>query len=205
MDQATSTTAKAGEAAKDVAGEVGTQATRVVQEAATQVRSLAGQARDRLQEQTRAQTEDAARGLQTLGGQLRALSEGRPEDAGRAGELASQLADRVSRLGSRLEERGYQGVIQDVESFARQRPMVFLGLAAAAGFAVSRLAQAARGSNGQNGQSSPSSEVTTPTPAGRSVGSGSTLDLRAPAGSTVPLQPSVGDDLWTEDPWEGAP
>jgi ElaB/YqjD/DUF883 family membrane-anchored ribosome-binding protein len=204
MDQATSSGATAGEAAKEVAGEVGTQATRVVQEAATQVRNLAGQARDRLQEQSRTQTEEAASGIQTFGEQLRALSEGRPDEAGRAGELAQQLADRVQSLGSRLEQRGYQGVIQDVESFARRRPVVFLGLAAAAGFAVSRLAQAATGPNGQDGQLPATSGTTHPGQTSLEYGTPS-RNLTAAAPSTAPLKPSVGDDLRADDPWDGAP
>jgi hypothetical protein len=38
-----------------------------------------------------------------------------------------------------VDEGGFERVVQDVQRFARRRPILFIGLAAAAGFAVTRI------------------------------------------------------------------
>lgn len=67
--------------------------------------------------------------------------------AGSGGSIASDLTNRVAsgleRTASRLDEGGIQGVVQDVESYARRHPGQFLLGAAAAGFVVGRLIQLA--------------------------------------------------------------
>ena len=48
----------------------------------------------------------------------------------------------VEGLASRLEQRGPQGLMDDVTRFARRRPGVFLSGAVAAGFVVGRVVRA---------------------------------------------------------------
>jgi hypothetical protein len=53
--------------------------------------------------------------------------------------LTSQLADTVSGAASRIGDGGYQGAIDDVKRFARNRPGMFLLGALGAGFVVGRM------------------------------------------------------------------
>lgn len=143
----------AGHAAQrggEVVGTAAEQAREVVGTAAEQARTLAGQAKDQARtviqdaaQQARDQSEQQARraagSLRQTGDQLRALAEGRPDEAGQAGEWARQLAEQLSTVAQRVEDGGVEGVLRDVSRFARRRPGVFLLGAAAAGFAVGRM------------------------------------------------------------------
>ena len=70
--------------------------------------------------------------------QLQALTEGRPGDAGPLAGYVTDARQQVASFASRLEDRGIEGVVDDVARFARRRPGVFLLAAAGAGFVVGR-------------------------------------------------------------------
>jgi hypothetical protein len=53
--------------------------------------------------------------------------------------LVSDVADRTRKTADYLADRGPEGLLADVQDFARRRPVVFLAAAAAAGFVVGRL------------------------------------------------------------------
>jgi hypothetical protein len=89
--------------------------------------------------------------LRGLAGQIQALVEGRRDEAGAAGDYARQAGDKVNQLAGRLEQGGFDGLVDDVRRFARQRPGLFLVGAAAAGFAAGRMIRASRG--GDDGES----------------------------------------------------
>ena len=75
---------------------------------------------------------------------MQALASGRPEEAGPLRDYAAQLGERVWRAAEQLRTDGADGVVRDVQSFARRRPGAFLTGAAAAGFLVGRLVKAQR-------------------------------------------------------------
>jgi len=129
-------------AGKDVAREAANQASAVVGEAKDQVRSIVDQTKHEVRSQLDARGQQAATGLQTISNQLSALTNGRPEEAGKVGELASDAQRRLQTYSRELQERGPQALADDVASFARRRPMVFLFGAAMAGFAAGRLVRA---------------------------------------------------------------
>ena len=134
----------AGDGLKQAAGEVATQAQNVAGEAKRQLSSVVHQTRSELTDQAATRTSQAAAGLRTLADQVQALAQGRPQDAG---DLAGYLDDaraRITKFSTRLDEGGPQGLVDDVSSFARRRPVVFLAAAAGAGFLVGRLARAGR-------------------------------------------------------------
>lgn len=130
--------ATAAEGARDVAHEASEQLHQVAQDASVQARELLHQATGELKTQAGAQTERAAGGLHTLAGQIEALVDGRPEEAGPVADYARQLNGKVEEFASRLEQRGPEGLLDDVQRFARRRPGAFLAGAAAAGFIASR-------------------------------------------------------------------
>lgn len=120
------------------------QAGRVGREAQAQARDLVGQAQQQLRGQAEDQTGRLAVSLRSVGNNLQALTEGRPEEAGAVGDYAKEAMQRVQSWADRLDERGLDGLLSDVQRFARRRPGAFLLSAAAAGFVVGRVARGAR-------------------------------------------------------------
>ena len=124
---------QAGKHAADVARE---QASGVAAEAGSQGKDLLRQAQDQL-------TEQAARGQQQLAAELLSLSDELSSMAdgssqgGVAADLARHVASRARDAGQWLGDRRPAQVMDEVQSFARRRPGVFVALAAAAGLAAS--------------------------------------------------------------------
>ena len=154
-DAAAQTAGTAAEGAKQVASEAAQQATEVTRQATDQARQLVGQAQSQLKEQAATQTERAASGLADVGRQIRALSEGRSDGAGAAADAARQLADKVEELAGRLQERGFDGTVEDLRTFARRRPGMFLLSAATAGFVAARLGRGAQAAGGDQATAQP--------------------------------------------------
>jgi hypothetical protein len=123
--------------ARDEAGRVG-------EEAKAQTRNVVSETRVQLREQARQQTDKATTVLQGLGGNVRALAEGRTDETGAVGDYVNQVADRLEDLAQRANELGFDGVVDELQRLARRRPGAFLMGAAAAGFAVGRVLRGAR-------------------------------------------------------------
>jgi ElaB/YqjD/DUF883 family membrane-anchored ribosome-binding protein len=143
-EQARAVAGTATDQTKEVVQQAGEQARQVAQEARSQLRSLTEQGRDQLRSQAEAQTQRASGNLRTLSEQARALAEGRTEQAGPLTGYVQDLSARLSEWADRLDGRGFGGLISEIQGFARRRPAAFIGLSAAAGFAVSRVGKAAQ-------------------------------------------------------------
>lgn len=152
-------------AAKDAAGEAVTQAKVVAGEAKRQLSTVLDQTKQELTQQADERARRAAGGLRTLADQTAALASGRPMDAGPLTDYLDEVQTKLSSFAERLETRGPQGVLDDVSSFARRRPMMFLAAAAGAGFAVARLARAGQAVHqAEEPDPTPVTGVTTPPP-----------------------------------------
>jgi hypothetical protein len=149
----------ATEGARQVASEASRQAGQLTQEALSSARTLVGEATGSLREQAGQQTERAASGLRSLSDQVRALAEGRTDEAGAAGDYARQAGEKLQQVAERLESGGLEGALSDLQGFARRRPGVFLLGAAAAGFAVARLVRGAQAANGDGSSGSGSTSL----------------------------------------------
>ena len=131
-DQAADLSHSSIQTGKHVADVAREQASGVAVEAGRQGRDLLHQAQGQLEEQ-------AAQGQQRLASQLLSLSDELRSMAGASGQggmaagLASQAAWRVRHAGQWLEDRKPGQVAEEVQSFARRRPAVFLALAVGAG------------------------------------------------------------------------
>ncbi|MFF7977044.1 hypothetical protein [Streptomyces sp. NPDC007905] len=123
--------ATAAQQAKEVAGEVRQQAGSVVQD-------LRGRAMDEAEGQTRR----AAGVLRQWAQDLSELAENAPGDSP-ARSVAAQVADRGHRAADYVDKQGVEGIVGDLQSFARRRPGLFLGGALLAGLAVGRLGKVA--------------------------------------------------------------
>lgn len=127
-----------------VADKVRDEAGSVAQVAQEQVRGLFGDAQDRVQQEAEQQVERLAGALNSLSKSLEALREGRPDDAGPLVDYLERVQNQIERFGSRVEDMGLSGVLDESRRFARRRPGVFLGTAAFAGLVVGRLARGGR-------------------------------------------------------------
>jgi hypothetical protein len=142
----------ASEKGKEVAEMAKGQVSEVTQEAAAQARNVVDDAKRQLQGQAQIQTDQIAEALRRLEGQVKAMLDGRTDEAGAVGDYAQQAAAQIGRLAERTQSRGFDGLVQELQSFGRNRPGTFLAAASAAGFAAARLwrsgavSQAAQGS-----------------------------------------------------------
>ena len=118
----------------DVARE---QASGVAAEAGRQGRNLLEQAQGQLHEQAAEGQQRIAKKLLSLSDELRSMAEN--SNQGVAVDVAQQAASRVRDAGHWLEKREPGQVVNEVQSFARRRPAVFLALAAGAGLVAGRL------------------------------------------------------------------
>ncbi len=129
----------AADAAREVGAQASDQVKAVAGEARDQFGQLLGKTQDELRGRAQEQSERAASALRTLAGEISALGEGRPGDAGPLAGYLGEAQAKVEQFAERLSARGPQGVLDDVAGFARRKPAMFLLLAAGAGFAVGRI------------------------------------------------------------------
>jgi hypothetical protein len=152
--EASNVASTAAGGAREVAGEVTTQTKAVASQAKQQLDGLVGQARGEVRQQAQQRNDQAAGQLRTLSEQLVALTEGRPEQAGPLVGYLQDAQDQVRSLASRLEQRGPQGVLDDMTRLARRRPGMFLAAAAGVGFVVGRVVRAGVASQQDGSESS---------------------------------------------------
>ena len=105
---------------------------------------MVDETRSALRSQARQGTERTAGALDNLSAQFRALASGDREGAGELGRYADQASERLRAVAQRIGSRGFDGLVDDVQSFARRRPGLFLAAAAASGFAAGRLFRGAQ-------------------------------------------------------------
>ncbi|RPI11111.1 MAG: hypothetical protein EHM63_02155 [Actinobacteria bacterium] len=140
--EASEVVSTATDGAREVTSEVAEQAKAVVIDARDQVQELMTRAREEVRGQAQQRNDQAATQLRSLSQQLTALADGRPESAGHLVGVLESAEGQVERLATRLEQRGPQGLMDDVTHFARRRPAMFLSGAVAAGFVVGRVLRA---------------------------------------------------------------
>ncbi|MGY0066917.1 hypothetical protein ACWZEH_08795 [Streptomyces sp. QTS137] len=139
--EASATAGQAKQAAGQVADTAAEQARTVAGEARQQAGSAVHDLRSRAMEEAEGQSRRAAETLRGWAGDLADLADHAENDSAARG-FAAQAADRGRRAADYLEEQGAQGLVSDLQSFARRRPGAFLGGALLAGLAVGRLAKA---------------------------------------------------------------
>ncbi|MFD0278954.1 hypothetical protein ACFVHB_34295 [Kitasatospora sp. NPDC127111] len=172
---------KAGEGAEivadnaaEVAAAVKEQAGQVVGEAAAQARDLLAETRDRAREQANTQTRRLAQNVRRLAQELQDMA-GHGTPGSTATAAVEQIADGGRRVADHLDDRGPDGLLEDVQDLARRRPGLFLAGAALAGFALGRTGRGVAAG-------SPASRAGSPTSPPRGTGDGQ----RTPAPMTPP-------------------
>jgi hypothetical protein len=151
--------------AKDVAGSAKDEAAAVAQDAKQQARNLAREAREQANITGTEQRDKAVDTLRSLSDQLdRMARAGTTPDAGIASdgttqnlsdgtahEIVRQAAQRTRDLSDYLEQREPGELLDELRRFGRERPALFLGLAAGAGVLAGRLTRSAAAELGDDG------------------------------------------------------
>ncbi|MGK5693814.1 hypothetical protein ACSNOJ_13090 [Streptomyces sp. URMC 128] len=162
--EVSATAGQAKQAAGEVAGTAAEQVKSVTGEAREQVGAVAGDLRERVTEQAESQVQRGAEALRQWSDDLAGLVDKADGDSP-AKSLVAQAADRGHHAADYLDRQGVEGLVEDLQGFARRRPGAFLGGAVLAGFAVGRLAKA----GSKAGGSGPGRAARTPYPVERSL------------------------------------
>lgn len=160
-DEAASVARTAVDSGKDVAGSAAQSGRRlahdakgeakdVAREAGRQTRDLMGQTREQLTTQAAEQQKRLAGGLRALGGELATMADASTEP-GVASDLVGQAAHRADALAEWLDDREPGALLEEVKTFARERPGTFLAIAAVAGLAAGRLTRGIKDESSSTG------------------------------------------------------
>lgn len=140
LDQAKNVGQTAAEAGSQVASTATDQAKQVAQETQRQAKDLLDQGRTQVKDQVASQQQKAAEGLTGLAQQLRGMADGSGQGApGPAADLLQQASSFIDQFANKLQNREPAELLDEVRSFARRKPGLFLLGAAAAGIAAGRL------------------------------------------------------------------
>lgn len=188
----------AASAGQHVAGVAKGQASKVVSEAGSQAKNLFAQVKGEVQDQAGAQQKRVTEGLQSVSKELSSMAQ-KSEGGGLASDLVSQAASRVGSVADWLDGREAGSLIDEVKTFARRRPGLFIAIAAGTGLLAGRLTKAITSDSPSTGSSTggsyPNSASYPSTGSGYAAGLGSTSGAAGytAAGGTVPA--AVGEPL----------
>ena len=159
-EKAKEVAAQTGQASKEAAADVKDtakeQAGRVAQEAKAQASTIASDVRNRVGEQARTQNDKLVSQIRQTADQLDEMRGERGDSP--AAAVVSRVADGGRQFADYLDRHGPDGVLREVQDFARRRPGAFLATALAAGFVVGRLGKSVAKADDTAGVDKPSSD-----------------------------------------------
>jgi hypothetical protein len=126
------------QAGSDVAGTAADKAKNVAEETKQQARDFVGEARSTVTQQAGQQHQNLVKNLRSLGDEFSSMS-GSNGQGGLGGELVGRAGDHAHRVAEWMDARQPDQLVEEVRTFARRRPGVFLAGALIAGVAVGRL------------------------------------------------------------------
>jgi hypothetical protein len=136
-DRSDQTTTARDEASR-VKDEAQREAGHVMDEAKEQGRQLYNEAKDRIEAEAQQQTNRAAQGIRSFSGDLRSMAEQADAETP-ASSWARQGAGQLEAFANRIEDGGFEGLVDDVSRFARRNPGTFLAIAVGAGVLAGRV------------------------------------------------------------------
>ena len=196
-DEVANVAGQAAGASQNVAATAKEEVANVASEVKTSTRDLMNQAKSDLTSQAATQQQKAAEGIHTISSQLRTMADA-PDEQGVASDLIRQAADRSASVASWLEHRDPGSLLDEVKSFARQRPGTFLLLAAGAGMVAGRLGRSLQAgaptAAPRTGTALPPQQVQSPaTDSGIAYGAGAPV-----YGETTSAVPAYGETVYGE-------
>jgi len=141
MDGQDSKTEQAKDQAKHVAGVATDEAKSVAGDVREQVRGLLDETTSQVQDQSRTQRDRLVETLRTFSDDLDGMAEQR---GGMASDAVREVANRARSFTQQLDGREPAELLDDLRSFARRRPGMFLAGAAIAGVVVGRVLRGTR-------------------------------------------------------------
>ena len=150
---------------QDVAAHAAEETKAVVAEGLEHAKALFLQSRSEMAQQASAQQEKVAGSLRSLIDEFEQMLAG-TQQQGLASQAVSTLSGHAQTAADFLEQRDFNGVIDEVTSFARRRPGAFLLGAALAGLVAGRMTRGLTsdaGSPAPSTQSAPSAPLASPT------------------------------------------
>ncbi|MET0763217.1 MAG: hypothetical protein ABWY29_00025 [Blastococcus sp.] len=199
----------AAQAGSQVASTATEQAKEVAAETQRQAKDLLDQGRTQVKDQVITQQQKAGQSLSSLAQEIRALADGSSQGApGPARDLLQQASGTVENLAAMLQNKEPGELLDDIRSFARRKPGLFLLGAAAAGVLAGRLTSGVKAAHSDAASSpqqltgypttnyvdpTPSYADTTATYTGTSAGYSTTgsAPLPPPPYGTVPPEGSI--------------
>jgi hypothetical protein len=154
VDEAKNVGETAKQAGSQVAATAADQAKQVAQETQRQAKDLLDQGRTQVKDQVVSQQQKAGQSLSSLAQEIRALADGTSEGApGPARDLLQQASSSVENFATMLQNREPAELLDEVRSFARRKPGLFLLGAAAAGVLAGRLTSGVKAAHSSTGTS----------------------------------------------------
>lgn len=168
----------AGDSVQHVAETAKAESAHVLSEAKESASDLFAKARTDVTEQAKTQQARVVEGLKSLSNELGSMADG-VEQPGMASDMVRRVADKSAAWASWLDGREPGSVLQEVKTFARQKPGTFLLLAAGTGILAGRLTRGlSAGAPDTSSASHQTPEASTPSALNGSPG--------MPAGGAVP-------------------
>jgi hypothetical protein len=143
----------------DIGGQAKVKAREAAEMAKSESQRLASVAKDKAKSVIAEQKDAAAESLGGVAGALRETAKTLGEQSPALGQYTERAAQSLEGFSHTLRDRDVDSLIGQLEDFARRQPLVFVGGAVLAGFALSRFlkasAEARAGSYGEHRYSSP--------------------------------------------------
>ncbi|MCP9963258.1 hypothetical protein LUX05_21265 [Streptomyces somaliensis] len=162
-EQASVTASQAGQAGREVVGSAAEQAKTVVGEARQQAESAVRDLRRRVRDEGQGQTERLVGTVRQWADDLEGMAQSASGDSP-ARSAVVQAANRGRRAADYLEQRGLDGLMGDLQGFARRRPGAFLGGAVLAGVVAGRLMKAGKAAHSGDGDARQVPDTAAPAP-----------------------------------------
>jgi hypothetical protein len=143
---------------------------------------VATELRDQVGTQVRNQNDRLVDGIRRMADELEGMAADGGESPART--VVSRVAQGGRQMADYLADHGPEGVLNEVQDFARRRPGAFLATALATGFVVGRLGK------GVFGATTETADPTGPAPAGAPRGDGFVPDI--PRMRAEPSYPTAG-------------
>ncbi|MBX0300945.1 hypothetical protein K2F54_13275 [Cryobacterium sp. 1639] len=193
-------------AGQHVAGVAKDELHKVGSETKQQAKDLYRQTQGELKDQAAAQQQRVASGIRSLSDEFGSMAE-KSETQGVASDLAHQAATRAAGVADWLEQRDPAALLNEVKSFARRRPGVFIAIAAVAGVVAGRLTRSVIAESKESADSAPTASATprgvhsqTGTDYGVGTTAGAEYGTEYGLGNTTGAPTGVGTPLAAEYP-----
>ncbi|MEU8353924.1 hypothetical protein [Streptomyces sp. NPDC048845] len=205
--EAAATAGEAKQAASEVRSTAAHGAKAVAGTAREQAGSAVGDLRQRAMTEADSQLRRTADTVRHWADDVAGMAEHAPSDSP-ARTMAQKASDGGHRAADFLERRGAGGLAEEMQSFARRKPGVFLGGAAIAGLAAGRLAKDMKSSSHGDRSAAPPETTDKPGPMLDRPGPGT--DRTGPVGGRDPGRGSVPEAHEPGSPargsdWPGVP